>query len=51
MLEDRPELIEAFHNAGINVFFPDWHPYTKGMERYATPFSHWQEIPDLLKIL
>ena len=51
MLEDRPELIEAFHKAGINVFFPDWHPYTKGMERYATPFSHWQEIPDLLKIL
>ena len=49
MFEDRPELIEAFHNAGIHVLFPDWHPYTKGMERYATPFSHWQQIPDLLQ--
>jgi hypothetical protein len=49
MLEDRPELIEAFHRAGIKVIFPDWHPYTKGMERFATPFSLWQEIPDLLQ--
>ena len=50
MIEDRPELIEAFHNAGIFVIFPNWHPYTKGMEKYATPFSSWQEIPKLLKL-
>ena len=49
MLEDRPELIEAFHSAGIRVLFPDWHPYTKGMERFGTPFSRWQEIPELLQ--
>lgn len=48
MIEDRPELIEAFHRAGIRVIFPDWHPYTKGMERFATPFSLWNEVPDLL---
>lgn len=49
MIEDRPELIEAFHLAGLKVIFPDWHPYTKGMERFATPFSCWEEVPDLLK--
>ena len=49
MIEDRPELIESFCNAGLYVIYPDWHPYTKGMDRYATPFSHWQEVPDLLK--
>jgi len=49
MLEDRPELIRAFTNAGIRVIYPDWHLYTKGMERYATPFSSWQEIPELIK--
>ena len=51
MFEDRPELIEAFYRAGLQVMYPDWHPYTSGMERYATPFSHWQEIPDLLQNL
>ena len=49
MLEDRPELIEAFHRAGIRVIYPDWHPYTKGMERFATPFSLWNEVPYLLQ--
>ena len=49
MLEDRPELIEAFYSAGIRVLFPDWHPYTKGMERFGTPLSRWQEIPELLQ--
>ena len=49
MIEDRPELIEAFHVAGIRVIYPDWHPYTKGMERFATPFSHWSEVPNLLQ--
>ena len=48
MIEDRPELIEAFHRAGIRVIFPDWHPYTKGMERFATPFSLSNEVPYLL---
>ena len=48
MIEDRPELIEAFHLAGIRVIFPDWHPYTKGMECFATPFSLWNEVPYLL---
>ena len=48
MIEDRPELIEAFHLAGISVIFPDWHPYTKGMESFATPFSFWSEVPNLL---
>ncbi len=49
MIEDRPELIEAFHRADISVIFPNWHPYTKGMERFATPFSLWNEVPYLLK--
>ena len=49
MIEDRPELIEAFHRAGISVFFPDWHPYTKGMECFGTPFSLWNEVPDLIQ--
>jgi len=49
MLEDRPELIEAFHNAGIRVLYPEWHLYTKGMDRFATPFSNWLEIPELLQ--
>ena len=48
MIEDRPELIEAFHRAGIKVIFPDWHPYTKGMESFATPFSFWNEVPYLI---
>jgi len=48
MIEDRPELIRAFFYAGIQVIFPNWHPYTKGMERYATPFSNWQQIPEIL---
>ena len=48
MLEDRPELIKSFHNAGISVFYPEWHNYTKGMEKYATPFSSWEEIPKLI---
>ena len=48
MLEDRPELIKSFNNSGISVFYPDWHYYTKGMDRYATPFSSWEEIPDLI---
>ena len=51
MIEDRPELIEAFHQAGIKVIFPDWHPYTKGMERFATAFSLWIEVPFLLQNL
>ena len=49
MIEDRPELIESFYRAGIRVIFPDWHLYTKGMERYATPFSLWSEVPFLLQ--
>ena len=49
MIEDSPELIESFCNAGLYVIYSDWHPYAKGMDRYATPFSHWQEVPDLLK--
>tara|TARA_B100001142_G_scaffold153553_1_gene154023 strand:- start:2176 stop:2730 length:555 start_codon:yes stop_codon:yes gene_type:complete len=49
MLEDRPELIESFYNAGIRVLYPDWHLYTKGMDRFATPFSNWLEIPKLLQ--
>ena len=49
MFEDRPELIKSFSYSGIQVFFPDWHSYTKGMERYATPFSSWEEIPDLIE--
>ena len=49
MIEDRPELIKSFFDAGLCVIYPDWHPYTTGMDRYATPFSHWQEIPDLLQ--
>ena len=28
--------------------YPDWHLYTKGMDRFATPFSNWLEIPELL---
>ena len=48
MLEDRPELIQNFYNAGIYVVYPNWHPYTNGMEKYATPFSSWQEIPEIL---
>tara|TARA_Y100000588_G_scaffold327487_1_gene362506 strand:- start:65 stop:211 length:147 start_codon:yes stop_codon:yes gene_type:complete len=48
MLEDRPELIEAFFNAGIHVLYPDWHLYTKVMNHFATPFSNWLEIPELL---
>ena len=51
MIEDRPELIEAFHRADIRVIFPNWHPYTKGMERFATPFSLWNEVPYLLQNL
>ena len=51
MIEDRPELIEAFHRADIRVIFPNWHPYTKGMERFATPFSLWNEVPNLLQNL
>ena len=49
MIEDRPELIKAFHGAGIPVFYPDWHPYTRGMEAFGTPFSHWNQIPELLQ--
>ena len=49
MLEDRPELIKSFNKSGISVFYPDWHAYTKGMDRYATPFSSWEEIPELIK--
>ena len=49
MIEDRPELIKSFFDAGLYVIYPDWHTYTKGMDKYATPFSHWQEIPDLLQ--
>ena len=49
MLEDRPKLIKTFSNNGISVIFPEWHNYTKGMERYAIPFSNWLEIPKLLK--
>ena len=41
MIEDRPKLIEAFHRAGIKVIFPDWHPYTRGMECFSTPFYLW----------
>jgi hypothetical protein len=49
MLEDRPELIKAFYNAGIHVLYPNWHLYTQGMDRFATPFSNWLEIPELLQ--
>ena len=49
MLEDRPELIKSFKNSGIIVYYPDWHAYTKGMDQYATPFSSWEEIPELIK--
>ena len=49
MIEDHPELIKSFHNAGIRVIFPNWHLYTKGMENFATPFSSWREIPKLLR--
>ena len=49
MIEDRPELIKAFHGAGIPVFYPDWHPYTLGMEAFGTPFSHWNQIPEFFQ--
>ena len=49
MIEDRPELIKAFHGAGIPVFYPDWHPYTRGMEDFGTPFSNWYQIPELFQ--
>ena len=49
MIEDRPELIKAFHGAGIPVFYPDWHPYTRGMKAFGTPFSHWNQIPELFQ--
>ena len=45
MLEDRPELIQAFHVVGLPVFYPDWHRYTQGMEAFGTPFSSWQQLP------
>ena len=48
MIEDRPELIKTFYNKGISVIYPEWHNYTKGMDRYAIPFSNWLEIPKLL---
>ena len=48
MIEDRPELIKSFNNSGISVLYPDWHEYTKGMDRYATAFSSWEEIPELI---
>ena len=49
MIEDRPDLIKAFHGAGIPVFYPDWHSYTRGMEAFGTPFSHWNQIPELFQ--
>ena len=48
MIEDRPELIRAFHSAGISVFYPDWHQYTRGMESFGTAFSHWNQLPEML---
>ena len=48
MIEDRPELIRSFHNAGIRVIFPNWHHYTNGMEQYAIPFSNWLQIPEII---
>tara|TARA_B100001250_G_scaffold104068_1_gene87769 strand:+ start:33 stop:569 length:537 start_codon:yes stop_codon:yes gene_type:complete len=51
MLEDKPDLIKSFNKSGISVFYPDWHQYTKGMHLYATPFSSWEQIPDLIKKL
>ena len=50
MLEDRPELIKAFYKAGIIVIYPKWHIYTEGMDRFATPFSNWLEVPELVQI-
>ncbi len=44
MIEDRPELIQAFHDAGIQVFYPDWHRYTRGMGSYGTAFSSWGKL-------
>ena len=49
MLEDRPELIQAFNLAGLKVFYPDWHLYTQGMAPFGTPFSCWKQLPQLLK--
>ena len=49
MIEDRPKLIRAFHSAGIPVFYPEWHQYTQGMDAFGTAFSHWNQLPDMLK--
>ena len=51
IIEDRPKLIRAFHAAGIPVFFPDWHRYTRGMDPFGIAFSDWRKLPDMFEAL
>ena len=44
MIEDHPDLIRAFTKAGISVFYPSWHLYTKGLDKIAKPFSSWKDF-------
>ena len=49
MIEDHPELIQTFHAAGIKVFFPEWHCYTRNMDAFGISFSEWRKLPEMLK--
>lgn len=47
-LEDKPELIKEFSDAGIDVFYP-LIPITKGLGEYGTCYTNWQELIIMIK--
>ncbi len=42
-IEDKPELIEYFHKAGIKVYYPERN-YTKGLNGYGIKFLNWGDL-------
>jgi 5'(3')-deoxyribonucleotidase len=48
-IEDKPANIKTLSEAGIDVYYPIYVPYTNDMEDYGTPFNSWKHLWELLK--
>jgi 5'(3')-deoxyribonucleotidase len=47
-VEDKPANIKTLSDAGIKVYYPSYLPYTKGLEKFGTPFKSWKHLWEIL---
>lgn len=51
VIEDGKKNIPGLHERGYNVYYPSWHGYTRGLERFGTPFESWNQMFEVVKNL